>query len=542
MVKMKKELGKVVLSEQEQNELEQLLRKGKHSVRKVKRARVLLELFKGEKPDQVALLVGVSQATVYNLHNRSDVVTEKIIQYSSATGGLSGRIIASGGDNQKTYSETKGVSLSGSSSIPAPKFHSSAKSAQKVSTDAGDAKSTAGSAKVSANGSISVVTGTNYALYSYVDINGDGLPDRVDQLSRKVALNLGYGFAAEESWNFEHIQDGGSATMTGGAGLGFTKGNNSVSAGFSSARSDNFSSQALQDVNGDGLVDVLRTGTEGTVLVSLNTGNGFEEAIVWEGLSQISTNATASESANLAFSFGITLGPVRLVFNPSVSTGHGVSREKTRFSDVNGDGFPDFVRSDKDDKLSVSLSTIGRTNLLKSVQRPLGASFVVSFERKGNSYQMPHPVWALSGVIMHDGFKGDGVDSLMTTFAYENGYYDRHEREFYGFGKVTTTTHDTEKPGKQVEDNTYRRVVQTMSNDSYFTKGLLLTETLLDKEGNKYTEKENTYELKAVKAEGVAAGEVLFPALKQTQQRFYEGQAQAGKKPGCSSPITRWVT
>ncbi len=67
---MKKELVKVVLSEQEQNELEQLFRKGKQSVRKVKRARVLLELAKGEKPAQAALLAGVSQATVYNIHNR----------------------------------------------------------------------------------------------------------------------------------------------------------------------------------------------------------------------------------------------------------------------------------------------------------------------------------------------------------------------------------------------------------------------------------------------------------------------------------------
>jgi transposase len=67
---MKKELVKVVLSEAEQNELEQLLRKGKQSVRKVKRARVLLELSRGEKPSQVALLAGVSQATVYNIHNR----------------------------------------------------------------------------------------------------------------------------------------------------------------------------------------------------------------------------------------------------------------------------------------------------------------------------------------------------------------------------------------------------------------------------------------------------------------------------------------
>jgi transposase len=36
----------------------------------VKQARVVLELAKGEKPAQVALLAGVSQATVYNIHNR----------------------------------------------------------------------------------------------------------------------------------------------------------------------------------------------------------------------------------------------------------------------------------------------------------------------------------------------------------------------------------------------------------------------------------------------------------------------------------------
>jgi hypothetical protein len=127
--------------------------------------------------------------------------------------------------------------------------------------------------------------------------------------------------------------------------------------------------------------------------------------------------------------------------------------------------------------------------------------------------------------VVHDGYKGDGVDSLLTTFTYENGYYDRYEREFYGFGKVTTTTHDAGKTASRPKTNAYRRRVQTFSNDNYFTKGLLLTETLLDKEGKKYTQKENTYALKPV-----VAKEVFFPAVVQTGQRFFEGQAQAGKQ------------
>jgi putative transposase len=67
---MKQELVKVVLSEQQQAELASLTRKGKQAVRKVKRARVLLALHQGEKPSEAARLAGVSQATVYNIHNR----------------------------------------------------------------------------------------------------------------------------------------------------------------------------------------------------------------------------------------------------------------------------------------------------------------------------------------------------------------------------------------------------------------------------------------------------------------------------------------
>jgi RHS repeat-associated protein len=440
-----------------------------------------------------------------------DIVTPERIQYTGPTGGLSAQYIDHGkGINHQTHSESDGVTLSGN--FPLSESKGTASNPKKVTVSVGSGRSSAG---LSGN----FAKGTNYAQFSYSDINGDGLPDRVYQ-GGEVALNLGYSFAPIEQWGYAEIQSGDSKSY--GAGLGVSIANGSISAGVGLSRSDNYNRKALQDVNGDGLVDQVLEGNP--MQVRLNTGGGFAPAIPWAGALQVGESSSASESANVAFTAGIYIpAPVniKICFNPSTSVGQGMSRELAKLSDVDGDGYPDYVTSSQDDKLTVSVSTIGRTNLLKSVQRPLGATFAVDYQRKGNTYAMPMDVWALSRVVVQDGFKGDGVDSLLTTFAYENGYYDRHEREFYGFGKVITNTHDTEKK----DDNLYRSVVQTMSNDNYFTKGLLLTETLLDQEGRKYTEKENTYELKQI-----VAGEVAFPAVVQTEQRFFEGQSQAGKR------------
>ena len=60
----------VSLQAAEVAQLESMLRKGTHPVRMLKRAQVLLGLHGGTKPQQVALQVGVSVATVYNITAR----------------------------------------------------------------------------------------------------------------------------------------------------------------------------------------------------------------------------------------------------------------------------------------------------------------------------------------------------------------------------------------------------------------------------------------------------------------------------------------
>jgi RHS repeat-associated protein len=294
--------------------------------------------------------------------------------------------------------------------------------------------------------------------------------------------------------------------------------------GISVSRSDNDVLRSYQDVNGDGLIDELVDA--GSVKVRLNTGNGFNSSMSmdWTGASKIGESSTTGESANIAFTGCIPLPPiapvVKLCFNPSFSGGRSMSRDKAQINDVDGDGFPDYVTSSQNDgDLKVKRSTIGRTNLLKSVKRPLGASFTLSYKQLGSTYEMPNNVWAITQVDLYDGFSGDGVDSTRTTFAYEGGFFDRHEREFYGFKRVTTRSHDTGVNSKPV----YTAVTQTFENDDYFKKGLMVSEVMTDGAGNKFIEKINEYTLRDYKPGS------KFPALTISTQKFYEGQAEAGK-------------
>ena len=67
---MGKRLEPVRLSAEELASLELVLSKGTHSVRKIKRAQILLHHHAGKQPMAIAEAIGVSLATVYNVHGR----------------------------------------------------------------------------------------------------------------------------------------------------------------------------------------------------------------------------------------------------------------------------------------------------------------------------------------------------------------------------------------------------------------------------------------------------------------------------------------
>ncbi|WP_283949355.1 MULTISPECIES: SpvB/TcaC N-terminal domain-containing protein [Sulfurimonadaceae] len=368
--------------------------------------------------------------------------------------------------------------------------------------------------------------------YSYRDINGDGLPDRVDK-NGNVRLNLGYRFTdVAEEWGYGEIQTGESESLGAGASINLV--NYSISAGLSINTSDNKHKHTLSDLNGDGLIDEVYINGAGSVMARINTGNGYTDTIEWSGAGGLYESETLSGDANgyITACVNIPLPPIRFCVNPGGSVGEGGSRDKAMLSDIDGDGYPDYLSSSDSNNLAVKRSTIGRTNLLKSVERPLGAVINLDYKRSGNTYQNPHSKWVLDTVEVFDGHSGDGADTMKKRLYYKDGYYDRHEREFYGFAWVTAVDLDTAN-----SDSVYRKTVSHYINGNYYEKGLLDYSKVIDDANRTYVENFNSYNTVDIFTQQTMSdeekdedGRVTFPQLQRQQTLYYEGTAQAGQR------------
>ncbi|PHN08263.1 SpvB/TcaC N-terminal domain-containing protein [Flavilitoribacter nigricans] len=484
----------------------------------------------------------------FNGDNYPDVITPKKIQYSNASGGLGSQAISHTLGTHIAKSEATGVTLGGGfvNSSPSNAGASAGKGSRKRSSRTKAKVNNSGKKSQSANRSAENSAGisgnftedNDWTEHSWLDINGDGLPDKLFRDGR-VALNFGYRFGPPEPWDFSEIRAG--VSMDYGAGVGINISNNSFAAGVGMSRTDNHSTAGFQDVNGDGLLDLLRY-DDPRLLVRLNTGTGFGPELNWPGAEKLDEGDATAESANAAFTVCIPIFLVRFCINPSTSIGQGVSRVLTQIEDIDGDGYPDHLRSDQDGNLSVKSSSIGRTNLLREVRRPLGGSFTLDYAPAGNTYGLPYHQWVMSRIDLRDGLPGDGAERISMSYVYENGHYDRHEREFYGFGTVKEQQLDTEQ-----NDALYRTQVREYDNSNYYRKGLLLAEFMLDAAGRKYTETRHAYRL-LNPATGIdlpadfgqAEDGSAFPARITTTELFYEGDTTAQLQSRMNFTYDRW--
>ena len=454
-----------------------------------------------------------------------DFISPQKIQYTTSMGGLEERAVEHQFGNQRGSSEQVNVSLGGG--IGPAKENKETEPAQasncaKQSTDAGKTASTAIGLNAGLGG------GTEESIESWLDLNGDGLPDKVYH-DGMVALNLGYRFSAKEDWGFEGIQEGKSTDLAIGGSLGLNYHQGSIVAGVGLSKTTSGATLVLQDLTADELVDmVFINDTTGQMFVKINLGNGFSEAIEWVGPESIDESESIGESINGAFTICINFFFFRICFNPSGYKGQSISRQTSQFISLDGDKQPEFVTF-KDGEMRVRASNLGRTNLLKSVVRPLGSSYVVDYIRSSNSFDNPMITWLLSSLEINDGVPGDGENQKLV-FEYSNPYYDRQERTFYGFKRVITQRIDL-----QNQAAIHSTLAQEFANNNYYTRGFLLTDTLYEgKLGRKFLVKHQTWSLKDVKT-GEAfqtkqfpeAGGQAFPALTQSQTYFYEGQTES---------------
>ena len=475
-----------------------------------------------------------------------DIITKGNIQMSNSKGGFDGENIAIAGLHTSTATS---YGLSGGST---PKHASAINTAQIAYNKAqaiaaaadceteSDAIGDANSAKAALESATSKTDftpsgGIDYnresTVQTWTDVNGDGLPDKILS-SKKVQLNLGYGFTEPIDYGLENITKGESISPSFGLGIDF--GSSSISAGYGIVKNITWNDFSLQDVNGDGLVDQVFKNN----LVRLNLGDRFSDPMPWNGLGILGQGSSTAESLNTAYTIPIPLLLLKIAINPGVSVGLSSNRVETQLQDIDGDGFPDYLTSTQDDAMGVKRSTIARTNKLKSVHTPLGGGFIVDYSRSTPTYDHPGGKWVMQNVIIKDGIPNDGPD-MKTQFAYAKGKYERHERSFLGFGEVKTQSIDTENGNK-----VYRTLTQNYNVSDYYNSGQLLSSVLESNEGAnsasntgaKYSENTQDYFSYAVKAIGdkydftpvakiCSDRGVSFNPVKKTTSFAYEGGA-----------------
>jgi len=276
-----------------------------------------------------------------------------------------------------------------------------------------------------------------------LDINGDGLPDRVMtivtvtggnpvtlqaqyQTNLVVELNNGYGFEPAMNWtnvNPYYNVNCGTYSTAGICDLG-----------------DDYQ-VAYRDINGDGLPDRIIACQcapyRSTWMVQLNTGTGFGPLTNWTNVDN--QGQTSSE----AFS-GIQGSVTNIVDMNIYLTG------QTMLLDMNGDGLPDRVEevsSDDATYYKVQLSSGPIADLLIAASNGLGGVVTVSYQpathwdnrASTNSstpqYLLPFPLQTVSSVSVTDGI----YPANTTTYSYTGGYWSYALHQFDGFAQAFVT-------------------------------------------------------------------------------------------------------
>jgi len=475
------------------------------------------------------------------------VVSNGHIQYPDQTGALEPASQAVPGFTNARSSNASSANVG----VGASPAHFSADSRAQVD-DPGHAPedNTTGSQMVQLGLSGSLGKGESHPQHDLVDINGDGLPDLLFEQNGQlmVSLNLGYSFAPAEPWGTGQLGDGASENGSIGASLGFNDGIYGFAGGVSLSKNKSETSEQLISMTGSGLPDRV-INTPSGLQVAFNTGTGFAPPVPWPGapdgacadntsvgLAGIDWNTTricngdTSLGAGAYFTVGIPLCFLAcyVILNPGVDSSQTMGREEGMLRDVNGSGAPSYVSSTSDGQMTVSLNNIGRTNLLKSVTRPLGAIITLDYQLTGNTTDQPTQRWVMSKVSIDPGHPAGAVTQA-TSYAYSGGTYNRLERMFYGFATVTENVLDTTNG-----DAVYRTTVRDYDTSSYYTQGLLLRTRVFDAAGHLFTDARQTYLLRDVTtgaepADPNSTTATEFPMPVRADTASYEGGPTAQK-------------
>jgi RHS repeat-associated protein len=320
------------------------------------------------------------------------------------------------------------------------------------------------------------------------DINGDGLPDlllKKDGDPIKVQYNLGDHFSAPEVW-----EDVNNKWFLGSDNL---LGPDSVLG---------------QDILLPVGLPLALAGTPAPLANAID--NEVQELVgpdVLSGTGYFSSFSPLSLTLGGFLKYTLRLDPIGLfglAFRGGLSFSSDFDSYELALLDVNGDGAPEHVlrlnhlsvkRNGENEirgeegKFYVKPNRVtGKSNLLKKINRPLGGSIEIDYSRSRNTVDLPQSRYVMTRVIVDDDVELAAPftsPNLEMTYEYEDGYFDRGEKEFFGFGKVISKHRDAE-PEPNVTPHEVIGIIteEIFENRDYTQKGMLRSSTNYDTDGS----------------------------------------------------------
>ncbi len=402
-----------------------------------------------------------------------DVVGDNTVQYSMPWGGLGSAIPV----NEEVITKSHTYAAGGSFGRDYPESQRTPANAPRHSKFS-----------TSAKGSPSGTVAADETHIGLLDVNGDGLPDKV-YANGDVALNKGYGFLPRESWGIGKLRWGGSVSgsVTPLNFSYFDVMDGSISGGLGIGLSANTSTAVYQDINGDGLPDRIYdslsiSGLSLGVYVRLSKGGGaWTSPIALSNVNKISFGESYSENLSAGFTAGFTWGLVKITGSLNASGGHSFNRERAALTDINGDGLPDYVTSSSESQMKVRYNQGGKANLLRRARNFTGSGFTVDYTLTPSTYDNPQRQWVMAEVRTRDSFAVQSGADMRTTYEYRNPRYDRYERMSYGFDTVISRQHST-------NGSVYRCYIDGYHNRSFMKHGQKASDMITDGSGHPYVE------------------------------------------------------